>query len=295
MKLNESITGRTRLLGLLGNPVEHSVSPQLHNTLNTLLGIDAVYIPLKVEKGKLGDMVAGLKAGNFTGFNVTIPFKEDILRYADHMTDEVRLVGSANTVRNTGGVLFAFNTDSDGFFRAFEEETGSGFQGKNVTILGAGGTARSLAAKAASKGAYRLNIINRTRRKAEDIASMIRSSYDLVCETEEFANKLALAKIMKESDIIINATSLGLYPDIQESPLDDDIRFNSEQIFYDVIYNPVKTRFLQQAERFGCKTVGGLGMLFYQGILAYEIWMDVKIPDSILKELYAEFSKYLCR
>ena len=295
MKLNENITGRSKLLGLLGNPVEHSVSPLLHNSLSTLLGIDAVYIPVKVEKDKLGDMIEGLKAGNFVGFNVTIPFKEDILKYVDHMTDEVRLVGSANTVRNTGGVLYASNTDADGFARAFEEETGSGFQGKNILILGAGGTARSLAAKVASKGASRLHIINRTIRKAEDIASMIRSNYSLVCETEEFADKMSLRKTIEDSDIIINTTSVGLYPDTEESPIDDNIHFDGRQIFYDVIYNPVKTRLLQQAEGFGCKTVNGLGMLFYQGILAYETWMEMKIPDSILKELYAEFLKYLCK
>ena len=293
MKLNESITGRTRLLGLLGNPVEHSVSPLLHNTVSTLLGIDAVYIPLKVEKDKLGDMVEGLKAGNFTGFNVTIPFKEDILKYVDNITDEVRLVGCANTIRNSGGVLFASNTDADGFCRAFEEETGSGFLGKNVVILGAGGTARSLAAKVASEGACRLHIINRTISRAKDIALMIGTNYGLICETEEFAHKMSLEKIIKGSDIIINTTSAGLYPEIEESPLDENIHFDSRQILYDVIYNPVKTKLLKQAESFGCRTANGLGMLFYQGILAYETWMEMKIPDNILRELYVEFSNYL--
>ncbi len=294
MKLNEAITGRTRLLGLLGNPVEHSVSPQLHNTLSVLLGIDAVYIPLKVESDRLGEMVEGLKAGNFSGFNVTIPFKEDILKYVDHITDEVRLVGSANTVLNKAGVLYASNTDADGFARAFEEETGNDFQGKKVLILGAGGTTRSLAAKIASKGAKSLHILNRTVKKAEDIASMVRSRYDTPCEAGEFEDKAALAGILKASDIIVNTTSIGLYPKMEESPLGDHLILDSRQIVYDVIYNPAKTKLLRQAESFGCKTANGLGMLFYQGILAYETWMGIKIPGEILKELYCEFSKYLC-
>ncbi len=293
MKLNESITGRTKLLGLLGNPVGHSVSPQLHNTLSALLGIDAVYIPVKVEKDRLGEMVGGLKAGNFTGFNVTIPFKEDILKYVDHVTDEVRLVGSANTVRNTGGALYASNTDGDGFCRSFEEETESSFKGKKVVILGAGGTSRSLAAKIASKGAHGLRIINRTREKAESIASMIRGEYALACETAGFEDKALLGKIIENSDIILNTTSVGLYPNIDESPLEDHLKFNQGQIIYDVIYNPMKTKLLRQAEDCGCKTVNGLGMLFYQGVLSYETWMDLKIPGPVLRELYAEFSKYL--
>lgn len=293
MKLNESITGRTKLLGLLGNPVEHSVSPLLHNTINALLGIDAVYLPMKVEKNRLGEMVEGLRACNFTGFNVTIPFKEEILRYVDQMSDEVRLVGSANTINNSDGRLIACNTDAEGFVRAFEEDTGNSFTAKKVIILGAGGTARSLAAKVASKGAVKLHLINRTIEKADKIAAMIKSRYPVICKTADFKDRILLQNIIKESDIVINTTSVGLHPNTEECPLGEDILFDRKQTVYDVIYNPFKTKLLRLAERTGCKTANGIGMLFYQGILAYEIWMDVKIPEDTLKGLYAEFINYL--
>lgn len=133
MLLDEHINGKTKITGLLGCPVEHTVSPQLHNTLSAMLGINAVYIPLRVDKDGLENAVRGLKACNAAGFNVTIPFKEDILKYVDEYSGEVRLMGAANTVVNTGGKLYAFNTDAEGFARSFEEQTGTGFGGCGYT------------------------------------------------------------------------------------------------------------------------------------------------------------------
>lgn len=293
MKLNDSISGRTKLLGLIGNPVLHSVSPLIHNTLSTMLGIDAVYITMKAERDALGDAVKGLRACNFSGFNITIPFKEEILKYVDNMTDEVRNSGSANTVKNVDGCLMAFNTDAGGFERAFKDETGNSFEGKKIVILGAGGTARSLAAIISSKGAEKLTIFNRTVEKADTISKMLRKNYDVVCAAADLADRALLRDIITDADIIINTTSAGLYPNIGDSPLGEGVPLNSKQIVYDVIYNPVKTKLLRQAEDSGCKAVNGLGMLYYQGVLAYEIWMDLKIPEDISKGLYSVFSNYL--
>jgi shikimate dehydrogenase len=291
MKLNEIITGRTKLLGLIGNPIEHTISPQLHNTLSTMLGIDMVYIPFKVGKDSLEDAVKGFKACNLLGFNVTIPFKEEIIKYVDECTSEVKLMGCANTIKSTDGRLFAYNTDAEGFARSFEEETGTDFKDKNVLLLGAGGTARSLAIKIAAKGAKKLYLINRTIEKAYGIAELINRNICAVAEAASF-NEMAEG-ILEKSDIIVNTTPLGMHPNINGNPVGDTIKFNSRQIVYDVIYNPVKTKLIKQAEAFGCKTVNGLGMLFYQGILAYEIWMDIKLPQPVLKELFEEFTNYL--
>lgn len=287
--MDDRINGKTIILGLMANPIGHTVSPQLHNTLSAMLGIDAVYIPFKVEKDSLGDAVKGLKACNLLGFNATIPFKEELLKYVDECTEEVRLMGSANTVKNTCGRLYAYNTDADGFIRSYKEETGGGFEGREVVMLGAGGTARSLAVRIASKGAAKLYLANRTLEKAQEIANTINATAGGIIEPLSLSDA-KIKGIIENCDIIVNTTSLGMYPHIEECPLGDDIRFNHKQIVYDVIYNPAKTRLLKLAESCGCKTVNGLGMLFYQGILAYEIWMDMKIPDNVISQLSKEFS-----
>ena len=292
MPLDERVGGKTTILGLVGNPVEHSVSPQLHNSLSARLGIDAIYIPFKVDRDCLGDVVKGFKAAGFKGFNVTIPFKEEIIRYVDVCSDEVKIIGSANTVRVAEGRTYAFNTDAEGFARSFEQQTGMLFRDKRVLLLGAGGTARSIALKIASRGVGKLNILNRTIERATDIAGMVKANSSVKTEVSSI-NSLTDQTFVNSFDIIINTTSLGMYPKVEESPLSDRLRLNGDQVVYDVIYNPTRTKLLRQAESCGCKAVNGMGMLFWQGILAYEIWMDVKIPGEVTSSLWEDFLNYL--
>lgn len=293
--MNESVTGRTKLIGLIGNPIEHTISPQLHNTLSDMLGIDSVYIPIKVDKDKTGDMASGFRASNFLGFNVTIPFKVEILKYVDEVSDDVKLMGCANTVKIKDGRLFAYNTDAEGFARAFMKDTGVGFEGKKVVILGAGGTCRSLAVKILRNGAKGLHIVNRSVEKAQAIAGILNDNLAPVCKAVDLFDKKELHEIIAECDIIVNTTSVGLHPDTELSPIPDDLVLDERVVVYDVIYNPFRTKLLRQAEAFGCRTANGLGMLFYQGVLAYELWMDLKVPQSILEKLYVEFSNYLLK
>lgn len=288
--MDERITGKTKLLALIGNPVEHTISPQLHNTLSSMLGIDAIYVPIKVEREKIGDMIKGFKASSFIGFNATIPFKEDVLGYADAATDEVKLMGCANTIKIRDGCLSAYNTDADGFVRDFEEKTGVSFRGKRVAILGAGGTCRSLAIKMAYLGSAEINIVNRTIERARQISEIINTNIADICKIGKPDDIIKLQQIIDECDILINTTSVGLHPNSEASPIPDVIKLGNVKTVYDVIYNPGRTVLLKKAEAAGCKTVNGLGMLFYQGVLAYEIWMDIKIPDDILRKLYNEFS-----
>lgn len=292
MALDERVGGKTTILGLIGNPVEHSVSPQLHNSLSARLGIDAVYIPFKVDRERLGDAVKGFKAVGLKGFNVTIPFKEEIVGYADDCSDEVKLIGSANTIKLSEGRAYAFNTDAEGFARSFEQQTGALFKDKRVLILGAGGTARSIALKIASRGASRLSISNRTVERAWDIARMVGANSSVKAEASG-VKELEDQSYLNGFDILVNTTSLGMHPKVDESPLSDIIRLHPGQIIYDVIYNPARTKLLRKAESCGCKAVNGMGMLFWQGILAYGIWLDVKIPDEVLNSLWQDFLNYL--
>ncbi|RCX09297.1 shikimate dehydrogenase [Anaerobacterium chartisolvens] len=292
MHIDNRVTGETRFVGLIGNPVEHSISPQLHNTISSCLGVDLIYIPFKVEEAGLKDAVNGLKALNIKGFNVTTPYKKDIMKYIDENSKEALLMGAVNTVKNIDGRLYGYNTDAEGFSRAFKEEVGEGFKGKKIAIIGAGGAARAITVKIAIEGAAEISIINRTLQKAHDIAGIIENNYSMnvgCFGTDEGAAGDAL----RQADIIINTTSIGMYPNTNESPLKKGIKLSDSQIVYDIIYNPSVTKLLAGAQRYGAKAVNGLGMLFYQGIYAYEIWTGIKIPKDALKHINESFVNIL--
>lgn len=298
MRLDTRVSGKTKLTGLIGNPIEHTVSPVLQNSLFSMMGIDGIYIPIRVPGGKLEEALRGLSACGFSGLNVTIPYKEEILQYLDEISEEAVLLGAANTIRLSDGKLYGYNTDGQGFLRAFREQTGEDFEGKTVCIIGAGGTARALSVKIATAGAERITIINRTPERAQELSSSVSR---LLCERG--FDRAALAPLALESeeaaealekcDIIINTTPAGMYPNTDSSPLKDDFRFRREQTVYDVIYNPAETKLLANAKRSGCRTANGAGMLFYQGVRAFEIWTGTQIPKQKLKDLSFEFLKYL--
>lgn len=287
MNIDFSVTGKTKLLGLIGNPVEHSISPQLHNSLSKLMGLDLVYVPLRVDKENLEVLVKALKAVDFVGFNVTIPYKRDIMKFIDDNTKEAILMGSVNTVKKIDGRLYGYNTDGEGFLRSFKEAAGVGFKGKKVVMIGAGGAARPIAVKIAMDGAEKISIVNRTTQKSVELAEVVNENIAEIVQVYNFEDK-TLKFAFEESDVIINTTSVGMSPDVDKSPVSNIDYFNG-QIVYDVVYNPSKTKFLSDAESRGCKVIGGIGMLFYQGINAYEIWTGVKFSEESLKEIYKSF------
>lgn len=287
MNIDSRVTGKTRLLGLIGNPVEHSISPRLHNSLSMLLGLDLMYIPFRVDKENLEVLVKALKAVDFVGFNVTIPYKRDIMKFIDDNTKEAILMGSVNTVKKIEGRLYGYNTDGEGFLRAFKEEAGTGFKGKKVVMIGAGGVARPIAVKIAMEGAEKISIVNRTTERSVELAEVVNENVAEIVQVYNLEDK-TLKMACEESDIIINTTSVGMIPDIDKSPIENIDYFNG-QIVYDVVYNPAKTKFLTDAESKGCKVINGLGMLFYQGINAYEIWTGVKFSEENLKDIYNSF------
>ena len=310
MHLDNRVNGTTILTGLIGNPVEHTVSPLLHNSLFSEIGINGIYIPLKTPEGSLREVVNSLRLLGFAGFNVTIPYKEQIIDFIDEISDDAKLFGAVNTVKSTEGKLIGYNTDADGFVRAFREQTGTGFYGKKVCILGAGGTARSIAVKILTEDAATLCIINRTAVKAKELASELSkltvpdkitgtagsNSSAGCCGTTVFAassGSIMSEDLLSSSDIVINTTSAGMYPNISDSPIKLGFKFKKEQIVYDVIYNPVRTKLMADAEACGCKTCNGAGMLFFQGLRAFEIWNGLNVPANVTDKLLKEFLKYL--
>jgi len=271
MDIVSVVNGKTALFGLLGDPVEHTKSPFIHNTLFNQFNINAIYVPILVNKGCLENAVNGLKAQNFIGFNVTVPYKKDIIKYLDDISNDALLMGAVNTVKNVNGKLKGYNTDAEGFVRDFKDGFNTNFKGKRVLILGAGGTARALTIKLAAEGIKHLTIANRTEQHALNIVDLVKNNYGSVVSYVN-PNTSQFLEEKKNSEIVINTTPAGMSTYLDSTPFDFIFDFDSNQLVYDVVYSPTKTKFLEQAESCGCKTRNGFGMLINQGLLAFEIW-----------------------
>lgn len=279
MRLNETVNGKTALFGLIGCPVEHTKSPYIHNTLFEELNINAIYVPVHVKPGDLQKAVEGMRAQNFSGFNITVPYKKDIIKYLDDVSNDALLMGAVNTVKNIDGRLKGYNTDAEGFSRDFKDYFETGFEGKRVLLLGAGGTARALSLKIAAEGAEKLTIANRTLENAKNIAELVRNIYGNLIEGIT-PDAPGFSKSFEDSHIIINTTPAGMSTYDTKTPFDRNFTFQKQQLVYDVIYTPVKTPFLEQAEENGCRIRNGFGMLINQGVSAFEIWTGKSIARS---------------
>ncbi len=278
------VNGKTELFGLLGDPVEHTKSPFIHNTLFNQFNINAIYVPILVNKGCLENAVNGLKAQNFVGFNVTVPYKKDIIKYLDDISNDALLMGAVNTVKNISGKLKGYNTDAEGFVRDFKDGFNTNFKGKRVLLLGAGGTARALAIKLAAEGIQHLTIANRTQQHAQNIVDLVKNNYgNVVSYTDPSSSQFSVE--IQSSKIVINTTPAGMSTYLNSTPFDFKFVFDKNQLVYDVIYSPKKTKFLEQAENYGCKTRNGFGMLINQGVSAFEIWTGKTVNKQQSLEL----------
>lgn len=284
MNIVDIINGKTKLYGLLGNPVEHTKSPFIHNTLFNYFNINSVYIPIQVDNDCLEKAAGGIRAQNYSGCNVTVPYKKEIIKYLDDISNDALLMGAVNTVKNINGRLKGYNTDGEGFVRDFKDGFNTDFKGKKVLMLGAGGTARALAIKLASEKIEHLTIVNRTAQNAENIAELVKNNYGSVAnwilpDSKDFIHNI------KSYEIIINTTPAGMSTYMDTTPFDRLYELDRDQLVYDVIYTPRKTKFLRQAEECGCKTRNGFGMLINQGIAAFEIWTGKTVSRDLAAEL----------
>ncbi|KNY26716.1 shikimate dehydrogenase [Pseudobacteroides cellulosolvens] len=285
-----SINARTKIIGIIGDPIEHSKSPILHNYISASKNINAVYVPFRVHTDNLLDAVRGLRGLNVVGFNVTVPHKNKVMEYLDCISEEARLIGAVNTVKNIDGKLWGYNTDGDGFLRSFKEETGHSFKGERVVIIGAGGAARAVAVKVALEGASEVVILNRSVDKAKELSDYINNNISC-CSSFAGMEHSDVKNAVMNCRIVINTTSVGMYPEIDKSPIESYSLLNDKHIVYDIIYNPVKTELLKAAGEKGSIAVNGMGMLFYQGIYAYEKWMDIEFLENEIEQFYMRFKE----
>jgi len=290
-----AINAATRLCAVLGWPIAHSASPAMHNAAFAALGLNWRYLAFAVDPKNLRAAIAGARAMNFAGLNLTVPHKLIAMDMVDALDESAQRWGAVNTIRFESGTgvppvsfkqpagetpaplprAVGFNTDADGLANSLREDLKINLHGAKVLLLGAGGAGRTAALKLASENVAELFLINRTRRKAEEIAAEIKKQFPSVA--------VAVGYPKTPVDLLLNATSLGLQAD-DPAPLEEkDFSLKQTRAVYDMIYRPAETKLLAAARAAGCQTANGLGMLLHQGARAFEIWTGQTAPRDVMR------------
>lgn len=279
------ITSKTQLVGLFGHPVSHSQSPMMHNTAFSETGLGFAYAAFDVEPEDLEDAVAGIRALGLKGVNVTIPHKVAIMPMLDEIDPLAKRIGAVNTVVSREGRLIGYNTDGMGYVRSLVEETGIELDKQIVTMVGAGGAARAVAFTLAEKGVKEIRIINRSRERAAVLAEHVGTIVPTTI-VEQGDGAAAIA----DSSLLINTTSIGMLPNVQETPVPAEW-LHSGLIVSDLIYNPLETRLLKEARAIGATVHSGIGMFVNQGALAFELWTGERAPTEVMREVVLQHLK----
>jgi len=262
----------TKLIKLIGYPLGHSVSPAMQNTAFQQLSLDYKYELEQVAPDKLEEVVAKLKNDpNIAGFNVTVPYKEKILPFLDELSASAKLIGAVNTVVVQNKKLIGHNTDGQGFIASLKEEAGFDPKNKTALVIGAGGGSRAICLMLMKNGLRSLSLMDIDLAKAKTLSAEINCSVVDPNKLQEMINK---------ADLLVNATPIGMSPNIDQSPLADNISIPDQVLVYDLIYNPAVTKLMKKA-KLSCT---GLGMLVHQGALAFEIWTNQPAPLTIMRQ-----------
>lgn len=289
--MRDSFLANTELIGLIGHPIKHSYSPFIQNFALEQMNLDYVYLPFDVPSENLKAAVNGVLALGLKGLNVTLPHKEKIIKFLDEVSEEASIIGAVNTIVNDHGKLMGYNTDAFGILETllpFKEK----ISGAKATVIGAGGSARAVIYTLLRYfKPEEINIINRTQQKADTLANdfSLKMRYDLFHTFELFPPDNVCT--LRDSKLIVNATTIGMYPEIEDTITDIDDSFNEDQIVFDLIYNPTKTKFLKTAEMQGAKVVGGLKMLIAQAAKSFKLWTGLDMPVEVIADSLQEYIK----
>lgn len=285
------VDGKTNLTGIFGYPLEHSMSPLMHNACFLAHKLNYCYVPLRVKPGMLKDAVNAVKVLGFRGINVTIPYKVEMLNYVDELSHEAEYIGAVNTIVIENNRIKGFNTDAPGFIASLRAKSVE-IKNKKVLVLGAGGAARAVCCGLLTENAKQVMVAARNQKKINEFVARFLTLGNItgcLLESEEYLQSL------QECDIVVNCTPIGMFPHNSEClPIPWNL-INTKACVCDLVYNPLKTAFLSKAEEYGLKTIGGLGMLVYQGSIAFEMWTGVKPDNSIMlktveQELLKQFA-----
>jgi shikimate dehydrogenase len=262
-----------KIYGVMGDPIAHSMSPDIHNDAFEKENIEAVYHHFHVTKEGLNDAVKGMKALGIEGFNITIPHKTSIIPFLDEVDELALAIGAVNTVVNKNGRFIGYNTDGKGFFKSLCDEISGDIKAKKTLVIGAGGAARAIYFTLVKEGVKQVDIANRTKERAAQLVSDC--PYDKVSKAFSI---IEAEESLSQYDLIIQTTSSGMSPELDHSPLKVD-QLKTGAIVSDIIYNPLQTKLLREAGEKGAKTQNGLGMFINQAALAFEIWTGI-MPDT---------------
>lgn len=272
---------RHEIVGVFGDPVDENPTLLMFEAAFRTSGLAWRYQNFHVKAEDLGAAMAGMRAMNFRGINLTIPHKVAVLRYLDRITPEAALIGAVNTVVRDGDALIGTNTDGKGFLMSLRLIANTNPNSKRVVVLGAGGAARAIAVELALAGANHITIVNRTTQRGESLVQLINGK---TSTPAEFIPWLGDYTVPENTDLVINATNIGLYPHVDDKPSVNMDAIRPGMLVCDVVPNPPRTRFLIEATAKGAKTLDGLGMLVYQGAIAFTIWTGQDAPVDVMRQ-----------
>lgn len=280
--MESRISGHTGLLALIGSPVGHSGSPAMYNYSFARLGLDYAYVAFDIREDEVKDAIAAMKTFKLRGCNVTMPCKTEAAKYMDELSPAARIIGAVNTIVNDNGRLIGHITDGEGFVNNLRDY-GVDVRGKKITVAGGGGAATAIQVQCALDGAREITIFRRTRDAAERIRAEVP---ECVINVYDIADTAKMTAEMAESDIFVNATSIGMKPDEDKSVVTDVSAFRPGLVVADAVYNPEETRLLREAREAGATCIGGKGMLLWQGAAAFKLYTGLEMPVSEVKEMF---------
>ena len=281
----------TNILGIIGYPIGHTLSPLIHNTAIKHIGLDYIYLPFEVKKENIALAIGGLKGLGIKGINVTIPHKESVIPYLETMDDNAKFIGAVNTIKLEDDKIKGYNTDGLGFLKSLKIDAKEDVKGKNILILGAGGSARAIAIQMALEKANSVIIANRTVERGKKLAEYIKLKVHdpstgwvpRKLKVKAIAlNDSLLVEYFREADIIINTTSIGMKDN--DNPLFPYNYITNKHLVCDIVYKPIETNLLKEALLRGARILNGLGMLIYQGSLSFKIWTGHEMPVEIVRK-----------
>ena len=277
---SSQIDGHTQLVGLIGWPVEHSLSPAMHNAAFEALGLNWRYVPLPVPPGQVEAAVRGLAALGFRGANVTVPHKQAVMAVIDSVGPSTRVLGAANTLvverrAEQAPTIGGYNTDDQGFVGALRQGGFEPGDGGDAVVVGAGGAARAVVFGLLSSGTGQVVVLNRTLERAQTLVSDLGSQLERADRLRALPlTTETLVESTHAAELLVNATTVGMWPRVDGSVWPDDVPLPPHLAVFDLVYNPLETRLLQQARRSGAGAIDGLGMLVRQGALAFGMWTN---------------------
>jgi shikimate dehydrogenase len=271
---------KSELVGVFGHPVAENPTIVMLEAAFNELNLDWRYLTIEVLPADLKKAVAGMRAMQMKGMNLTIPHKIDVMKYLDRIAPDAALIGAVNTVRTENKKLVGENTDGKGFLESLKKDAGLDPAGKNYLIIGAGGAARAISVELALAGAKMITITNRTSLKGKELVKHLNSNTEVHAEFLPWEGSLT---VPGATDVLVNATSIGLYPEVNDKPDLEYSSINKNMVVCDVIPNPPLTAFLKEAAQHGAKTLDGLGMLVYQGAIGFKMWTGMDAPVAVMK------------